>query len=102
MKSINQIIGLDNELRDRPEIQELIEYCRELEGQVIELKQNESFSFEDKLASVIRDIYSSIKDLEREEMEHVRFGYDKPDYESIVGNLGDYLREFSKDNGFKL
>jgi len=79
MKSINQIFASNPELREAPEVKELIEYCQELEGQVIESTQASQFSFEDKLASLVRDIFTSIKDIEREEQEHQRFDFDKPD-----------------------
>ena len=49
MKSINQIFKNNKSLMYEPEVVELIEYCQELEGEIIENKQSEKFSFEDKL-----------------------------------------------------
>ena len=38
MKNINQIFKDKTFLMDYPEVEELIEYCRELEGEVLEKK----------------------------------------------------------------
>lgn len=102
MKSIPQIFQNNRDLMDEPEVQELIEYCRELEDEVVDKKQSEQFSFEDKLSFLVREIYSSVKDLERQQMEHERWNFDAPDYKQCVENLGKYLRDFSRDNKFRL
>ena len=55
MKSINQIFTNNKQLMDEPEVQELIEYCRELEEETINSKFDKTYSFEDKLAEVKYD-----------------------------------------------
>ena len=40
MKNINQIFKNNKHLMDHPEVQELIYYCVDLEGQVVEKIQN--------------------------------------------------------------
>lgn len=102
MKSINQIFKTNPALKNEPEVEQLIEYCSDLESQVIESTQSKQFSFEDKLAVLVREIYSSVKDLETQQMEHERWGFESPDYQESVKNLGDYLRRFSRDNNFRL
>jgi hypothetical protein len=102
MKSIPQIFQNNRGLMDEPEVQELIEYCQELEGQVMDTKQSEQFSFEDKLTILVREIYGGIKDVQREQMEHDRWDFDTPDYKQCVENLDRYLREFSRNNKFNL
>jgi len=86
------------------EVKELIDYCRELEGQVIETTQSKQFSFEDKLTELVRDLFIGIKQIEEEEANHQRFGadFDKPDYEIAVKNLKQYFLNFAKDNHFRL
>lgn len=101
MKSINQIFSTNPSLKDEPEVAELIAYCQELEGQVVENRQSNQFSFEDALSSLARDIFSSIKDIEKEQMEHERFDFDKPDYEQAVKNLAKYMRKFAEDTKFR-
>ena len=49
MKSINQIFKNNPDLMESPEVRELIDYCRELEGDIMENTQSEKFSFCDKI-----------------------------------------------------
>lgn len=102
MKSINQIFKTNPLLKEEPEVKELVEYCLDLESQVIENKQVKNFSHEDKLTVLVREIYSSVRDLEKQQMEHERWGFESPDYQESIKNLADYLRRFSHDNGFRL
>lgn len=102
MKSINQIFNSNPDLKEYQEVQELMEYCRELEGQVMESTQAKQFSFEDKLTELVRDVFRSIKDVEKIQEESDRFGFDEPDYRECVGNLKKYIQDFSRDNKFRL
>jgi hypothetical protein len=102
MKSINQIFKQNKALMDEHEVQELIEYCRDLEGQVMDTKQSKQFSFEKELTVLVRDVYNGINDIRRMEMEHERWGFEVPDYKQSVQNLYDNLIKFSKDYKFKL
>jgi len=47
MKNINQIFKNNKTLMDNPEVQELIDYCVELEGQVVEKKIDDTYSKEE-------------------------------------------------------
>ena len=87
---------------DEPEVRELIEYCQELEGDIMENKQSKKFSFEDKLTYLVREIYQSIGHLEKQEEEHQRYGYEEPNYEESIKNLKKYIQDFSRDNFFNL
>jgi len=102
MKSINQIFKNNPQLMDISEVSELIEYCNDLEGQIIENKQNKQFSFEDKLTELVRDIYIGVKDVDKQKEEHIRFNFESPNYEACIDNLKRYLLNFSKDNNFRL
>jgi hypothetical protein len=86
------------------EVKELIDYCRELEGQVIETTQSKQFSFEDKLTELVRDVFIGIKQIEGDEFDYQRFGddFEKPDYEIAVKNLKQYFLDFARDNNFRL
>lgn len=102
MKSINQIFKNNPELMDILEVKELIEYCSELEGEIIENKQNKQFSFEDKLTELVRDIYIGVRDVDKQKEEHTRFNFEPPNYEACIENLKRYLLDFSRDNNFRL
>jgi len=60
MKSISQIFRSNRELMDEPEVQELIEYCRELEGQVMDRKIDDNYDKEHVLRSMLKDIRTGI------------------------------------------
>lgn len=102
MKSIRQIFKNNPDLMDVPEVAQLIEYCDSLEEQVIEKKQDDQFSFEDKLTELVQDIFRSIKDIEKQKEEHIRFGFESPNYETCIDNLKIYLLKFSDENKFNL
>jgi len=100
MKSINQIFENNKELLDNESVIELIEYCKELEDEIIENKQQ--YSFEDKLTEFIKELYYSIEDtIEQDEInKRYGLGYDV-NYEDSIKNLKKYLQNFSKDNNFR-
>lgn len=103
MKSINQIFKKNPELLNDEEVKELIEYCRELESEIFDNKYVKNFSFEDKLAQLVRELNSSIHELIKEDEEAIRFGeFSRVNYEDAIMNLKDYILKFSKNNNFIL
>ena len=104
MKNITQIFNTNKELLDKVEVKELIEYCRELEGQIMNVNINRKFNLEDKLSDVVRDIHISCVDIEEGEKNHNRWPNDfkKPNYSDIITNLKSYIIKFSLDNNFRL
>lgn len=100
MKSINQIFRNNRELLDVPEVQELAEYARELEGLVMDKKIEDNYDKEDILLGIIRDIYSSCKDtLEQDEL-HQRFPYEvEPiaDYKESLVNLKRFISNMCRE-----
>ena len=105
MKSISQIFRHNRDLMDEPEVQELIEYCRELEGQVMDRKIDDNYDKEDILLGIIRDIYSSCKDtLEQDEL-HERFPREvEPigDYKESLVNLKRFISDMCRENRINL
>ena len=104
MKSINQIFKSNTTLLDEPEVQELIEYCKELEEQLIEIELSKPYNKEDKLADLVREIYTSCKMILKQEEENIRWPElnDRPDFKKAILNLQEYLESFSRDNKFSL
>jgi len=101
MKSINQILSTNPSLKDVEEVINLIEYCRELEDKVIELKQVDVSVMESKLTFLVRDIYHSINETLKQDADSIRFGEtDRVDYEESVNNLKEFLMDFSRTNKF--
>ena len=59
MKNINQIFKNNTHLMDEPEVIELIEYCQELEGEVLEKKIEDTYSKEEIYLQILKEIYDS-------------------------------------------
>jgi len=103
MKSINQIFKNNTYLKDEPEVAELIEYCMELEEEVINNKLNDTSTMESKLAFLVRDIYGSVSESITLQESKERFGIgDDIDFRVGIENLKRYLEEFSRDEKFNL
>ena len=56
---------------DKPEVIELIEYCQELEGEVIEKKIDNTYNKDHMLKTMLSDILSSCREYE----ENIRLDY---------------------------
>jgi HPt (histidine-containing phosphotransfer) domain-containing protein len=101
MKSINQILQNDKELLNNPLVQELINYCTELEDSVIEYKQKEQNSFENTLIELVNELNDSVNQILIDDEEYRRFKeIDPVDFKNAIINLQTYLREFSRINKF--
>jgi translation initiation factor 2B subunit (eIF-2B alpha/beta/delta family) len=101
LKSINQIFKYNTALLDEPEVQELVEYCKELEDEVVDLRQTDVSVMEGKLAEVVRDIYHSTNKTIKEDEEAIRFREtERVDFNEVVLNLRKFLIKFATDNQF--
>lgn len=104
MKSINDILENNKDLLNDSRVKNLIEYCRDLEGDLMYKKQNEKYSKELILSDLVKDIYNSIKDIKDKELLNDRWPneFDKVNYKDSIDNLKKYLESFSRDNNFSL
>jgi hypothetical protein len=92
MKNVNQIFKNNKHLIEHPEVQELIDYCRELEGKVMEVDINKQYDKEDILINVIRDIKESCEQTINDNEESIRFNeIPRVDFEKSVVNLKKYI-----------
>jgi hypothetical protein len=92
MKNVNQIFKNNKHLIEHPEVQELIDYCRELEGKVMEVEINKQYDKEDILINVIRDIKESCEQTINDNEESIRFNeIPRVDFEKSVVNLKKYI-----------
>ncbi|MFD1603241.1 hypothetical protein ACFSJW_13040 [Flavobacterium artemisiae] len=97
MKSIREIFRNKEDLLDEPEVQKLVDYCEELQDEVVELKFQKTDNKELALIDMIKEVIKGCEALEKEQMEHERFGYDAPDYKSTVSDLKGYIYSRCKD-----
>ena len=92
MKNINQIFKNNKHLIEHPEVQELMDYCQELEGKLMEVDINKQYDKEDILINVIRDIKESCEQTINDNEESIRFNeIPRVDFEKCVVNLKKYI-----------
>lgn len=85
-------------LLDEPEVEALLEYCENLEEELIDLKFEKNANKELVLLDMIKEVMKGCNALEKEQIEHERFGYEAPDYQETVSNLKSYIQEICRIN----
>ena len=98
MKSINQIFKGNEHLMDLQPVEELIDYCQNLEEKVIETNLEEDK--EHIYKSIIQDILTSCNELEESKLLAERYPdlYKKTDAETLVQNLKNYILDMNRIN----
>ena len=104
MKNIKQLFRGNLDLLENKEVQELIEYTQELEGQLLERKIEDSYDKEHMLKSMLSDILSSCREYEENKILEDRYLelYKKVDADSLVSNLMDYIISMNAKNDLRL
>jgi predicted phage-related endonuclease len=102
MKSISQIFKGNEHLMDLQPVEELIDYCQDLEEKVIEtnLEENKEHIYK----SIIQDILISCNELEESKLLAERYPdlYKKTDAETLVHNLKNYILDMNRINKLNL
>jgi hypothetical protein len=97
MKNINQIFKNNKHLMDISEVSELIDYCRELEGKILERKIKDEYSKEQYYAQVFKDIYQSCNDTLKDDELAKRFKETpRVDFKETITNLKKYMLEMCR------
>ena len=104
MKNINQLFRKNPSLLDNPEIQELIVYVQELEGEVLDRKIDDNYDKEHMLKSMLSDILSSCREYEDNKILQNRYPdlYKNIDADTLVKNLMVYILDMNRKNNLKL
>ena len=100
MKNIRQIFKGNEHLTGFGPVEELIEYCQELEGQVLERKVEDVYDKEHILKTMLQDILNSCRDMEETNQLSERYPdmYEKGDAESLVKNLKTFILDMNYKN----
>lgn len=85
-------------LLEEPEVEALLNYCESLEEELIDLKFEKKANKELVLLDMIKEVMKGCNALEKEQMEHERFGFEVPDYQETVSNLKSYIQEICRIN----
>ena len=97
MKNINKLFKNNRKLLYEPEVQELVEYCRELEGKILERKIEDEYSKEQFYAQVFKDIYQSCNDTLKDDEIAERFKETpRVDFKETISNLKKYMQEMCR------
>lgn len=98
MKNKLEIFKKAPDLLDEPEVQELLDYCEKLEDELVDFKFEKNNNKELILLDMIKEVIKGCNAIEKEQLEHERFGYEAPDYQATVYNLKNYILEICRDN----
>jgi len=100
VRDIRQIFKGNEHLMDLEPVDNLIDYCRDLEGQLFEKNLEETNNKEQILKSIIQDVLASCDELEENKLLSERYPelYKKPDPDSLIKNLKDYILEMNRVN----
>lgn len=98
MKNKLELFKKAQDLLDEPEVQELLDYCERLEDELIDLKFEKEKSKELILLDMIKEVIKGCNAIEKEQLEHERFGYEAPNYKATISNLKSYILGQCKDN----
>ena len=104
MKNINQIFKNNTSLMDHPEVDELIEYCRDLEEKVLETKIQDTYDKEHMLKTMLSDILTSCREYDQNKILADRYPelYKKIDADDLVKNLLEYINTMNSKYKLKL
>lgn len=97
MKSPKEIFKNKLELLEEPEVEELLKYCEELEEQVIDFKFEKEKNKELAMKDMLQEVIKGCQYLEKEQMEHERFGCNEPRYQECILNLKRYILNRCRD-----
>lgn len=98
MKNKLEIFKKAPDLLDEPEVQELLDYCERLEDDLVDLKFEKEKSKELIMLDMIKEVIKGCNAIEKEQLEHERFGYEAPNYQATISNLKSYIVEICRIN----
>ena len=98
MKNKLDIFKKAQDLLDEPEVQQLLDYCEQLEDELVDLKFEKENNKQLIMLDMLKEVIKGCNAIEKEQLEHDRFGYEAPDYRSTISNLKSYILEICKDN----
>ena len=102
MRSINQIFKGNEHLMDLEPVDSLIDYCRELEDEVVENKQKSDQTI--VLKQLISEISKSCFELLEDDKKSERWSndFEKIDFKESIINLREYIIKYCLDNKINL
>lgn len=97
MKSTREIFKGKEFLLEEPEVKQLLDYCEQLQDEIVEFKFQKTNNKELAMLDMIKEVIKGCNAVEKEQMEHERFGYDTPNYQETISNLKSYILKRCQD-----
>jgi len=97
MKSIREIFKNKPQLLDEPEVEQLMDYCEQLQDEIVEMKFEKENNKELAMLDMLKEVLKGCNAIEKEQAEHLRFNYPAPDYPETISNLKSYILERCRD-----
>lgn len=91
MRSVREIFKNKEYLLEEPEVEKLVAYCEELQDEIVEFKFQKNNNKELAMLDMLKEVIKGCNSIEKEQMEHERFGYEAPNYETTISNLKQYI-----------
>ena len=91
MKSVREIFKNKEHLLEEAEVVKLIDYCEELQDEIVEFKFQKNNNKELAMLDMLREVIKGCNEIEKAQMEHERFGFEAPDYQTTISNLKSYI-----------
>jgi hypothetical protein len=97
MKSTRAIFKNNSSLLDEPEVAQLLSYCEQLQDEIVEFKFQKDKNKELAMIDMLKEVIKGCNAIEKEQLEHERFGYDAPNYQETISNLKRYILKRCQD-----
>ena len=97
MKSTREIFKGREYLLEEPEVKQLLDYCEQLQDEIVEFKFQKTNNKELAMLDMIKEVIKGCNAIEKEQIEHERFGFEAPDYQETLSNLQRYIYGRCKD-----
>jgi len=98
MKKPRDFFKNNPRLLDEPEVEALLEYCENLESELVDLKFEKNENKELIMLDMIKEVLKGCNEIEKQQAEHERFGLESPDYQETISNLKSYIQEICRNN----
>lgn len=97
MKSTREIFKGREYLLEEPEVKQLLDYCEQLQDEIVEFKFQKTNNKELAMLDMLKEVIKGCNAIEKEQIEHERFGFEAPDYQETISNLKRYIYDRCKD-----
>lgn len=104
IQNINKIFRKRPDLLEKEEVKTLIEYTKELEGQIFEKNIDDTYSKDHMFKTMLQDIMTSCREYEENKILKERYPdlYEEMDSDTLVKNLFSYISTMNIKNNLGL